>query len=97
VIPYLRGVPQEEWLARHTFFKHIGLYAYTPKALARITALAPSPLEIAESLEQLRWLENGMRIVVRQVDIETVGIDTPADLERAETFLTEIKRRKGSL
>ena len=97
VIPYLRGVPQEEWLTRHTFLKHIGLYAYTPKALARITSMAQTPLELAESLEQLRWLENGMRIVVRQVDIETVGIDTPEDLERAEQFLTEIKRKKGSL
>ena len=97
VIPYLRGIPQEEWLSRHTFFKHIGLYAYTPKALARITSMAQTPLELAESLEQLRWLENGIRIVVRQVDIETVGIDTPEDLRRAEEFLTEIKRRKGSL
>ena len=97
VIPYLRGIPQEEWLSRHTFFKHIGLYAYTPKALARITSMAQTPLELAESLEQLRWLENGIRIVVRQVDIETVGIDTPEDLQRAEEFLTEIKRRKGSL
>lgn len=97
VIPYLRGIPQEEWLARHTFLKHIGLYAYTPQALARITSMAQTPLELAESLEQLRWLENGMRIAVRQVDIETVGIDTPADLERAEQFLTDIKRKKGSL
>ncbi len=97
VVPYLRGVPQEQWLEKHTFLKHIGLYAYTPKALTRITAMAQTPLELAESLEQLRWLENGMRIIVRQVDIETVGIDTPEDLERAEKFLTEIKRKKGSL
>ena len=59
--------------------------------------MTQTPLELAESLEQLRWLENGMRIVVRQVDIETVGIDTPEDLQRAEMFLAEIKRKKGSL
>lgn len=97
VIPYLRGVAQEEWLDRHTFYKHIGLYAYRPEALARITAMPQTTLEKAESLEQLRWLENGMHITVRVLDIETVGIDTPEDLERAEAFLTELKRAKGSL
>lgn len=97
VIPYLRGIPQEEWLQRHTFLKHIGLYAYRPEALSRITSMPQTPLEKAESLEQLRWLENGLRITVRQVDIETVGIDTPEDLARAEKFLLELKRQKGSL
>jgi 3-deoxy-manno-octulosonate cytidylyltransferase (CMP-KDO synthetase) len=97
VIPYLRGIPEEEWLTRHTFYKHIGIYAYRPDALARVTSLEQTPLEKAESLEQLRWLENGLRITVRALDIETVGIDTPADLERAEAFLTEQKRAKGSL
>ena len=97
VIPYLRGVAQEEWLDKHTFYKHIGLYAYRPEALARVTAMPQTPLEMAESLEQLRWLENGMHITVRVVDIETVGIDTPEDLERAERFLKEIKKAKGSL
>lgn len=97
VIPYLRGVAQEEWLTKHTFLKHIGLYAYRPDVLARITSMPQTPLELSESLEQLRWLENGLRITVRQVDIETVGIDTPEDLEHAEKFLTELKRQKGSL
>jgi 3-deoxy-manno-octulosonate cytidylyltransferase (CMP-KDO synthetase) len=97
VIPYLRGIPQEEWLLRHTFYKHIGIYAYRPEALARVTSLAQTPLEKVESLEQLRWLENGLRITVRVVDIETVGIDTPEDLQRAEVFLMEQKRAKGSL
>ena len=97
VIPYLRGVKQEEWLKNHTFYKHIGLYAYRPEALARVTSMPQTPLEKAESLEQLRWLENGMHITVRVVDIETVGIDTPEDLERAEKFLLEIKRAKGSI
>lgn len=87
VIPYLRGVPREEWLARHTFYKHIGLYAFRREVLRAVTALPQSPLELAESLEQLRWLENGYRIGVGVTDVETVGIDTPDDLRRAEEFL----------
>ncbi len=97
VIPYLRGVEQSEWLQKHTFYKHIGLYAYRPEALVKITAMEQTPLEKAESLEQLRWLENGMHITVRVVDIETVGIDTPQDLESAEQFLMNLKKEKGSL
>jgi 3-deoxy-manno-octulosonate cytidylyltransferase (CMP-KDO synthetase) len=87
VIPYLRGVPREEWLARHTFYKHIGLYAFRTEVLGRITALPSSTLERAESLEQLRWIENGYRIGVGITQAETVGIDTPEDLARAEEFL----------
>lgn len=91
VIPYLRGVPRGEWLARHTFYKHIGLYAFRSEVLQRITALPASPLEKAESLEQLRWLENGYRIGVGITDAETVGIDTPEDLRRAEAFLKQMQ------
>ncbi len=87
VVPYLRDVPQSEWLSRHTFFKHIGLYAYRAEALRKITQMAPGTLEKAESLEQLRWLENGMTIRVGQTQVETIGIDTPADLERAEQWM----------
>lgn len=87
VIPYLRGVERSEWLHRHTFYKHIGLYAFRSDVLRRVTALPPSSLEAAESLEQLRWLENGYRIGVGITDVETVGIDTPEDLVRAEEFL----------
>ena len=87
VVPYLRGVEPEQWLSRHTFYKHIGLYAYRTSALRDITALPPGMLEQAESLEQLRWLENGFTIRVGLTDVETIGIDTPADLERAEDFL----------
>lgn len=87
VIPYLRGYDKSEWLARHTFFKHIGLYAYKANVLKEITKLAQTPLELAESLEQLRWLENGYNIKVAQTDIETIGIDTPEDLQKAEEFL----------
>ncbi len=91
VIPFLRGVPREEWLARHTFYKHIGLYAFRSEVLRAVTALPPSPLELAESLEQLRWLENGYRIGVGISQVETVGIDTPDDLARAEEFLRSEK------
>ena len=78
---------REEWLAHHTFYKHIGLYAFRCAALRAVTELPQSTLEKAESLEQLRWLENGYRIGVGITDAETVGIDTPEDLERAEAWL----------
>jgi 3-deoxy-manno-octulosonate cytidylyltransferase (CMP-KDO synthetase) len=89
VIPYLRGVPREEWLAHHTFYKHIGLYAFRTEVLRAVTALPQSPLELAESLEQLRWLENGYKIGVGLSDVETIGIDTAEDLEKAERWLNE--------
>lgn len=87
VIPYIRGAQDNEWLSHFPFLKHLGLYAYRRKVLHEITQLPQSPLEIAESLEQLRWLENGYRIRVGLTDVETVGIDTPEDLQRAEEFL----------
>lgn len=86
VIPYLRNVVQEEWLKHHTFYKHIGLYAYRASVLKEITSLPQSELEVAESLEQLRWLENGYRIKVGITDRETIGIDTPEDLEKAVVY-----------
>lgn len=87
VIPYLRGVERSEWLKSHTFYKHIGMYAFRAEVLRRIASLPQSPLEKAESLEQLRWLENGYRIGVGITDAETIGIDTPEDLQRAEEWL----------
>lgn len=83
VIPFMRGVERSEWLRRGSFFRHIGMYAYRADILQRITQLPPTPLEQAESLEQLRWLENGYHIRVAQTDIQTIGIDTPDDLEKA--------------
>lgn len=91
VIPYLRGVDRAEWLRRHTYYKHIGIYAFRTEVLREVTSLPQSPLELAESLEQLRWLENGYRIGVGITNFDTVGIDTPEDLERAERFLKEKK------
>ncbi|MGN0281721.1 MAG: 3-deoxy-manno-octulosonate cytidylyltransferase [Prevotella sp.] len=88
VIPFIRGTETNEWPSACPFLKHLGLYAYRREVLREITQLPQGLLEKAESLEQLRWLENGYKIRVGLTDIETVGIDTPADLERAERFLT---------
>lgn len=96
VVPFLRGVPREEWLSRHVYYKHIGMYAYRAEVLDAITALPQTPLELAESLEQLRWIENGYRIKVAVTPIETIGIDTPADLERAERFLAGLRSSNPS-
>lgn len=87
VIPYMRGVERQEWLTKHTYYKHIGMYAFRSRTLGEITRLEQSSLELSEKLEQLRWLENGYRIGVGITDIETIGIDTPDDLRRAEEFL----------
>ncbi len=87
VIPYIRGIEADEWLTHYPFLKHLGIYAYRREVLAEVTRLPQSALEKAESLEQLRWLENGYRIRVGLTDVETVGIDTPEDLARAEAFL----------
>ncbi|MCQ2312159.1 MAG: 3-deoxy-manno-octulosonate cytidylyltransferase [Paludibacteraceae bacterium] len=83
VIPYLRGIPKEEWLAQGKHYRHIGMYAYRADILRQITALPQSPLEKAESLEQLRWLENGYQIKVAVCNTYSMGIDTPEDLEQA--------------
>lgn len=87
VIPYLRGVDRKEWLSTHTFYKHIGLYAFLPKVLEAVTRLEASCLEKAESLEQLRWIENGYRIKTAVTQEETIGIDTPEDLAKAQEYL----------
>lgn len=89
VIPYLRNVDREKWIGSFPYLKHIGLYAYRREVLRQVTTLPQSSLELAESLEQLRWLQNGYKIKVGTTDVETVGIDTPADLHRAEKFLEE--------
>ena len=87
IIPFIRGVEKNEWLKKHTFLKHLGIYAYRANVLNEITKLPQSELELAESLEQLRWLQNGYKIKVGLTDAETVGIDTPDDLRRAEEFI----------
>lgn len=89
VIPFIRNVEHGKWLENFPYLKHIGLYAYRREVLRKVTKLPQSSLELAESLEQLRWLQNGYKIKVGRTDVETVGIDTPADLHRAEKFLIE--------
>jgi 3-deoxy-manno-octulosonate cytidylyltransferase (CMP-KDO synthetase) len=81
-IPHIRNIDGKQWLNHHTFFKHIGLYGYTTEALLKIKRMSPSPLEKAEMLEQLRWLENGLKIKVAVTQHETHAIDTPEDLQR---------------
>lgn len=85
-VPFVRGAEKSEWLEKQAFFKHIGLYAFKKAVLMELSGLAPTSLEKSESLEQLRWLENGYRIAVGITDIETVGIDTPEDLERVNSI-----------
>lgn len=86
-IPHIRNTPEANWLEKHTFYKHIGMYGYRADILQQITQLKPSSLEIAESLEQLRWIENGYKIKVAETEIETIGIDTPEDLDKAINYL----------
>jgi 3-deoxy-manno-octulosonate cytidylyltransferase (CMP-KDO synthetase) len=86
-IPFVRDVPSEDWISRNTFYSHIGMYAYRFDILLELTRLPIGILEKAESLEQLRWLENGYRIKTAQTVFESIGIDTPEDLEQAEKFL----------
>jgi len=84
VIPFVRGKEQSLWQSSFRYLKHIGLYAYRADILRRITRLQQTPLELAESLEQLRWIENGFRITVVETDLETLAVDTPEDLEKVK-------------
>lgn len=82
-IPYIRNAQHaEDWVTMHQFYKHIGIYGYTRETLLEITNLTPSSLELAESLEQLRWLENGYKIQTKVTGLETIAIDTPEDLQK---------------
>ncbi len=88
-IPHVRGEEPQRWLYHNTYYKHIGIYGYNRTILEQITQLPVSPLEKAESLEQLRWIENGYRIKVAETELETHAIDTPEDLAR---LLKELKQ-----
>lgn len=92
VIPFVRGKEHTDWLKYYPFLKHIGLYAYRRETLMKITKLEQTPLELAESLEQLRWLEHGIAVKVGTTNCETIGIDTPEDLQRAEEFIKKLAK-----
>lgn len=81
-IPFIRNTEKSDWMKKHNFFRHIGMYAYKTGTLVNLTKLSQSSLEIAESLEQLRWIENGYNIRVAETNFDSIGIDTPEDLER---------------
>lgn len=83
-IPYFRGADKIHWSNRHPYYKHLGIYAYKKETLEKLTLLMPSSLEIAESLEQNRWIENGFKIRTAITHWESISIDTPEDLERAK-------------
>jgi 3-deoxy-manno-octulosonate cytidylyltransferase (CMP-KDO synthetase) len=81
-IPFFRGETHENWLKKHNYFKHIGIYGYKTEILKEITLLKPSKLELAEGLEQLRWLENGYNIKIAETELEAISIDTPEDVAK---------------
>lgn len=81
-IPFFRGEEPESWTSKHTYYKHIGIYAYKRTVLLEITKLPQSPLEKAESLEQLRWLENNYIINTAVTEYENLCVDTPEDLQK---------------
>lgn len=85
-IPFLRDTEKSLWLEKQTFFKHIGMYAYRSNILQQIANMPMGMLEKSESLEQLRWLENGLNIQTAITEIESIGIDTPEDLERVKNL-----------
>ena len=90
-IPYVRGTEVEHWLEKQHYFKHVGIYAFRSQVLKEVVELQQTPLEISESLEQLRWLENGYSIKVCETQVQNIGIDTPEDLAAAEAYLLQQK------
>lgn len=87
VIPFVRDIPKKDWHTKHLFYKHVGMYAFRPKALKEFAALQQTSLELAESLEQNRWLENGKKIKVEITELETLAVDTKDDLERVRKII----------
>lgn len=89
-IPFVQKADPKDWLSKTTFYRHVGLYVYRADVLEKITQLEPSLLEKAESLEQLRWIENGFKIKTVETEMEeSICIDTPEDLEKALLILKE--------
>ncbi|QCX37719.1 3-deoxy-manno-octulosonate cytidylyltransferase [Aureibaculum algae] len=89
VIPFVRDIDKNNWQQQHTFYKHVGMYAFTPAALEEFANLSQTSLEIAESLEQNRWLENGNKIKVATTEFETIAVDTLDDLNKVRNIITK--------
>ncbi len=90
-ILYLQGIAKDKWAENHTFYRHIGIYGYRPGVLLEIVQFAPTPLEKAESLEQLRWIENGYKVKCRITGIEeTMCVDTLEDLKKANELYKKL-------
>lgn len=87
VIPHVRGIKRKHWTDHHTYYKHIGMYGFTPEAIHKFASLQPTNLEKAESLEQNRWLEHGYEIKVAITDHDSISVDTPADLEKVREMV----------
>jgi len=88
-IPFVKNTSLKDWTNKHTFYKHLGLYGYKMDTLNEISHMQPTALEEAEGLEQLRWLENGKKIFTAITRHESLSIDTPEDLKKAEKMLEE--------
>lgn len=91
IIPHVRGVEKTKWMEHHTFYKHVGLYAYTAKVLKEFAEMDPTSLEKTESLEQNRWLENGQSIKVAITHHDTIPVDTMADLEKVRAIIKNLE------
>jgi 3-deoxy-manno-octulosonate cytidylyltransferase (CMP-KDO synthetase) len=89
-VPYLRDFEMNDWIKNHVFYKHLGLYAYKKDTLQKLTLLKRSSLEIAESLEQNRWLENGYKIRTAVSDWDSYGIDSPEDLVKVNDLFKDL-------
>ncbi len=91
VIPHVRGIQKEDWTEHHAYYKHIGMYGFTPKAIKQFASMKQTSLEKAESLEQLRWLENGGKIKVAHTTHQAISVDTQEDLDE----VIEIIQKRG--
>jgi 3-deoxy-manno-octulosonate cytidylyltransferase (CMP-KDO synthetase) len=91
IIPHFRGAHKDDWIEHHAYYKHIGMYGFTPKAIKQFASMNQTSLEKAESLEQLRWLENGGKIKVAHTNHHALSVDTQEDLDE----VIEIIQKRG--